>query len=147
MPSLYAEIEINAPKRQVWQALFHKDKWFKWNTFLFDCDPTLAFEPGQAVLLSLRRLPGEEETEFQPLITLVQPEICLQWVAKIPGLLNEHTFELQEIGPGRTKYIHRENFSGVLTRLFLPFIRLEEQKGLRRMARELKQYVERNDSW
>jgi len=39
MPSLYAEIDIEAPKSAVWQALIHKDYWVEWNTFLFDCDP------------------------------------------------------------------------------------------------------------
>jgi hypothetical protein len=143
MPSLYTATEIDAPKQKVWQAVFHKEQWRNWNTFLFDCDPTHPFKEGEEVLLALQRLPGEEETEFQPLITLVQPGVCLKWVSSIPGFRNEHIFEFQEIGVNRTKYIHRENFSGMLTRLFLPFIRQDEQQGIKRMARELKRYVER----
>lgn len=142
MPSLYAEIEINAPKYKVWQTLFRKEEWLKWNTFLYDCEPQHPFEQGEEVLLSLRRVPGEEETEFQPLITLIQPEVCLKWTSSIPGFHNEYEFELQEIGVNRTKYIHKEHFSGILTRVFLPFIRQDEQQGIKRMARELKRYVE-----
>ena len=143
MASLYTEIDINAPKQRVWQILFQKDKWKYWNTFLFDCDSDVQFQQGREVYLSLRRLPDEEETEFEPLITRVQPNICLAWVSSIPGFRNEYFFELQEIGVGRTKYVHKTSYSGVLTRVFLPFIREDEQRGIQRMARELKRYVER----
>ena len=142
MPSLYAEIEINAARRQVWQALVRKDHWLHWNTYLYDCDPEQPLQQGRAVSLSVRRLSGEEETEFQPIVTLLQPEVCLKWVSSIPGFVNENVFQLQETGRDRTKYIHQENFSGLLTRVVFPFIRQDEQQGIRRMARELKRYVE-----
>ena len=143
MASLYSEIEINASKQIVWQALIMKEEWMYWNTFLFDCDRYQHFHPGREVSLSLRRLPEEEETEFQPLVTLMQPETCLKWVSSIPGLRNEHIFELQEIGIRRTKYVHKDHFSGILQKVFLPFIKEDEQRGMKRMARELKRYVER----
>lgn len=143
MPSLYTEIEINASRQQVWQALIEKEQWLYWNTFLYDRDASLPLVQGREIYLSLKRTPTEDETEFQPLVTLVQPGVCLKWSAKIPGLENEHVFELQQVGVNRIKYVHRENFTGWLTRLFLPFIRRDEQQGLRRMAWELKQYVER----
>ncbi|MBW4650781.1 MAG: SRPBCC domain-containing protein [Kastovskya adunca ATA6-11-RM4] len=143
MTTLYAEIEISAPKQQVWQALFQKERWKQWNTFLYDCDSTQPFQQGQSVLLSLRRLPNEEETEFEPIVTRVQPGVCLSWVSSIPGFRNEYVFELQEIGVNRTKYIHKDNYSGILTGVFMPFVRADEQQGIRRMARDLKRYLER----
>lgn len=143
MASLYTEMDINAPKERVWQVLLQKDQWKYWNTFLFDGDSKLPFQLGQEVSLSLRRLPQDEETEFEPLVTQLQPGVCLRWVSSIPGFRNEYVFELQEIGIGRTKYVHKSHFSGLLTRLFLPFIREDEHRGMQRMARELKRYVER----
>lgn len=142
MPSLYAEIEINAPKSAVWQALIRKDHWLKWNTFLYDRNPTLPFKQGQTVQLSLKRLKDETETEFEPRILVLQPGVCLRWIYSAPGFRSEHVFELQEVGWNRTKYIHQETISGAMTFMFLPFLRQDEQQGLRRMARELKQYVE-----
>lgn len=142
MASLYTEIEINAPKSQVWQVLLDKQQWKYWNTFLFDREPEYPFEKGREVALSLRRLPKDEETEFEPLVTLLQPESCLRWVSSIPGFRNEYVFELQEIGLGRTKYVHKSRFYGILTRVFVPFIRQDEHRGMQRMARELKRYVE-----
>lgn len=143
MPSLYAEIEINAPKSTVWRALTYKENWLKWNTFLYDLNPALPFKQGQTVHLSLKRSREETETEFEPRILLFQPPVCLRWVYTAPGLRSVHTFELQDIGYDRTKYIHQETVSGPAMVLFMPFLRHDEQQGLRRMARELKNYVER----
>ena len=106
MTTLRTETEINAPKWLVWQSLMVKQKWHHWNTFLFDCDPQKSFQPWEEVFLALRRLPREQKTEFQAQITLLQPEICLQWVASIPGLRHQFLFELQEIDFWRTKYVH-----------------------------------------
>lgn len=142
MPSLYTEIVINAPRSAVWKALFYKESWLKWNTFLYDRNPFLPFEQGRVVHLSLRRLREEAETEFEPRITLLQPGVCLRWIYSAPGFRSEHVFELQEVDRDRTKYTHRENLSGVFTRFFLPFLRKDEQQGMRRMARELKHYIE-----
>ena len=146
MPSLYTTIEISAPRHQVWQALIRKDTWKYWNTFLYDRNSRRPFAEGREVFLSLRRVPGEEETEFQPIVTLLQPQVYLQWKASIPGFVSRQGFELQSIGPNRTQYIHQERFSGILTRVFLPFIRQDEHQGIKRMARELKQYVEARSS-
>lgn len=143
MASLYTEIEINAPKQKVWQVLFQKDQWKYWNTFLFDCDSSVPFKQGQEVFLALRRIPHEEETAFEPVVTRIQPYVCLSWVSSIPGFRNEYVFELQEIGVNRTQYIHKNYYSGLFTRLVLPLIRADEQRGNQRMARELKRYIER----
>jgi hypothetical protein len=143
MARFYTEIEINAPKRQVWDILIQKEAWKYWNTFLFDCDSALPFQQGREVFLAVRRLPNDEETAFEPLVTRIQPGVCLSWTASIPGFRNDYWFELQEIGLGRTKYIHKDRYAGVLSRVFLPFIREDEQRGMQRMARELKRYAEK----
>jgi hypothetical protein len=142
MPILYTEITIDAPCLRVWQTLNQKDRWLYWNTFLYDCSPNQYLGLGKSVLLSVRRREGEPETEFDAFVTLMQPQICLRWVTKIPGFRHEQTFELQEIGRDRTQYIHQSKFSGPLCKLFLPFIRRDEQRGMSRMARQLKGYTE-----
>ncbi|MEL6130130.1 MAG: SRPBCC family protein [Cyanobacteria bacterium J06628_4] len=142
MPSLYAEIEINAPAPAVWDALVRKEDWRYWNTFLYDCDPRSNFMLGREVFLAMQRIEGDADTEFQPVVTTLRPGSCLRWVSKIPGLKTEHSFEMQEITPGRTRYLHRDIFMGPLSGVFLPFIREDERDGLRRMAYQLKRYVE-----
>ncbi|MEL6813657.1 MAG: hypothetical protein AAFP03_02445 [Cyanobacteria bacterium J06598_3] len=142
MPTLYAEIDINAPQSVVWEALIRKDQWRFWNTFFYDCDPGLTIARGNEIFLAMQRLEGDEETELQPVITMMRAPYVMKWVSTIPGLRSEHVFELRETMPGRTHYIHRETFSGVLSKVFLPFIRQDERQGLRRMAQQLKMHVE-----
>jgi len=142
MPSLYTEIEISAPQSVVWRTLLQKERWLHWNTFLYDRNPQLQFAQGRTVQLSLRRLREETETEFDPKILRLQPEVCLCWSYSAPGFKSEHLFELQAIGLNRTKYLHSETLSGLMTPFFLSFLRKDEQQGIRRMARELKYYLE-----
>ncbi len=144
MPSLYTEIDINAPQNVVWDALIRKDQWRFWNTFLYDCDPGLRIARGNEIFLAMQRLEGDEETEFQPVITMLRAPYMMRWVSTIPGLRSEHIFELRENVPGRTRYIHRELFSGILSKVFLPFIRQDERQGIRRMSQQLKMHVEQS---
>ena len=145
MPTLRIQIEINAPRAVVWEALTRKDEWRRWNTFLFDGDPALSLRQGQEVFLSVRRLEDDEFTDFEPLITLVQPNNCLRWIAKMPGFKSESAFELQDLSPTRTLYTHQQRFKGILSTIFLPFIRQDEKQGMKRMARQLKRYVEHRE--
>jgi len=142
MPSLYTEIEINASRTTVWDVLVQKRKWLYWNTYLYDRSPNRPFRQGERVMLSLKRESQETETEIEPIITLLQPDVSLQWVYSAPGFRCQHRFDLQDVGPHRTRYSHRVSFSGTLSSFFLPFIRKEEQRGVRRMAQELKRYLE-----
>lgn len=142
MPSLYAEIEINSTRDRVWDALINKQRWQLWNSFLFDRSPDRQFQLNRSVVLALQRLKDEPDTEFEAIVTVLQPNICLQWRAIAPGYENEHSLELQDVGWQRIKFTYRENYSGKLSGLFLPFIRRDEQQGIDRMARELKHYIE-----
>lgn len=145
MPTLYTEIEINVARSMVWEAIIQKDEWRRWNTFLFDGDPALPIRQGQEIFLSARRLEDDEPTDFEPLVTLVQPPTCLRWITRMPGFRSEQVFELQDLGPTRTRYIHQERFKGVLAGVFLPFIRDDERQGIKRMAWQLKRYLEHRE--
>jgi hypothetical protein len=142
MPSLYTQIQINAPKSAVWRSLIRKESWLYWNTFLYDLNPAQPFQQGHRVQLSLRRTREKTETEFQAEVTLLIPGACLKWVAIAPGYRSEHSFELQEIDRDRTQYIHQQRISGAMSIVLLPWLRKDEHQGMRRMARELKYYLE-----
>ncbi|MEB3252253.1 MAG: SRPBCC domain-containing protein [Cyanobacteriota bacterium] len=142
MPSFHSETTIEAPRFAVWDALVRKQEWHRWNTFLYDGDPTLPMDQGKTVSLALRRREGEEGTEFQARILVFQPNRCLRWIAKAPGFRSEHLFDLEEVGANRTRYIHQEHLSGLLARLMLPLVHQDEKQGIRRMTQQLKRYVE-----
>lgn len=142
MPTLYTEILIEAPRQAVWEALVYKDRWRFWNTFLYDCSPRSGFVPGKEVLLAVRRVPGDEPIEFRAKVRTVMDGYGVQWKAAIPGFSSEVSMELQEVGQGRTKYLHQEKVSGAIGRFALSFIRDDQMRGMRRMAQELKLYSE-----
>ena len=142
MPTLHIELTIDAPRNRVWEALCRNDQWYQWNTFLFDRRPHQTLTLGHSLILGLQRLPKEPETQFQAIITQVEADSCLRWTAIAPGYRSEHTFRLHDAAAAQTHYSHRESVAGVLGPLFFPFIRKDEKRGLRRMARELKDYAE-----
>lgn len=142
MPTLYTEIVIHAPRQAVWEALVYKDRWRFWNTFLYDCSPRAGFVPGKDVVLAVRRVPGDEPIEFRAKVRQVMDGYGIQWRAMIPGFASEVSLELQEVGPGRTKYLYQEKISGAIGRFALSFIRDDQMRGMRRMAQELKLYSE-----
>ncbi|MEL6224694.1 MAG: SRPBCC domain-containing protein [Cyanobacteria bacterium J06627_8] len=142
MPTIYTDIEINAPRTHVWTALVRKEHWQQWNTFLYDRDPQKRFQMGRSLQLSLKRVPREKETAFNASIITFQPNRCLEWISDAPGYRSEHRFELQDSGIDRTQYRHHERISGWLSPLLLPFIRQDEHNGMRRMAADLKHYTE-----
>jgi len=108
---------------------------------LYDQAPTVAFSPSASVKLAMRRLPNEAKLRFTARVVHFHPEVCLRWVAIAPGYRSEHQFEL-ETADGITRYHHQEIITGAMSKLIVPFIRQDELRGLRRMALDLKQYVE-----
>ncbi|MEO0948536.1 MAG: SRPBCC domain-containing protein [Cyanobacteria bacterium J06641_5] len=142
MSSVHLSVEIAAPRSLVWRILTAKELWYRWNTFLFDCDPNLPFAPDREVLLGLRRLPDEDPTIFRSRVTGFSPETYLRWQSQIPGLCSETRFELQDLGPDRTQYVYSSRGKGWLARLLLPLLRRDDRQGSQRMAWELKDYAE-----
>ena len=63
-------------------------------------------------------LKEKTKPNFKPRVILMQDNRCLRWIAKVPGFRSEHIFQLEDIGPNRTKYIHQERISGLLSRIF-----------------------------
>ncbi|MGF1535315.1 MAG: SRPBCC domain-containing protein [Elainellaceae cyanobacterium] len=145
MPCLHTTTDIRAERSQVWDALMDKRLWRRWNTFLYDRAPNVPLSLNASVKLAMQRVPQETKTQFEVRIVHLRPEVGLRWVAIAPGYRSEHQFELEDIGQtdgGYTRYHHQEIITGPMSRLIVPFIRQDELRGLRRMALELKRYVE-----
>jgi hypothetical protein len=144
MPSLQTEVIVNAPIDSVWRALLHKDDWMYWNTYLYDCSFRIPFREGESVILSLRRMDGDDPVEFEAKVRILQPPFCLSWVAVAVGFRCRVTFDLEDLGMGCTKVRFQESFSGMFSRFVVRWVRGDELAGMRRMGRELKVFVERS---
>jgi hypothetical protein len=147
MFELRTEIDIEAPRQRVWNALTDFARFPEWNPFVLAVEG----EPAKGVRLkvTLRTSPGGEMT-FRPLVLAAEPERELRWRGRLlmPGLFDgEHYFQLSDASPGLTRLIHGERFSGLL----VPWLRLSLERDTRQgfvaMNRAVKRRLEKAFSY
>ena len=117
MRTIEAVIEIDAPVQAVWAELSAVSTYPEWNPFI------TAFE-GELVVGSRVEVriapPGGRPMTFRPTITAVENERRLEWLGRllVPGVVDgRHSFQLEDLGQGRTRLTQSEAFSGVLVGL------------------------------
>jgi hypothetical protein len=111
---LRTEVEIAAPADRVWRVLTDFPAYPEWNPFITRISGKL--EVGSRLLLTMS-LPEGKAFELKPTLLKCEPEGELRWRGKlfVRGLFDgEHFFKLQELGPGQTRVVHGEDFSGIL---------------------------------
>jgi hypothetical protein len=72
----------------------------------------------------------------------------LSWRGRtlLPGLFDgHHFFELEPLGPERVRFVHGENFRGLLVPLLARTLRTTTREGFERMNAALKARAERGD--
>jgi hypothetical protein len=141
--SIKTEIEIAAPPARVWAILTDFPRMPSWNPFIKYISGTLA----EGARLSVQIAPpGGSVMRFKPTLLAVRPERELRWVGHlfIPGLFDgEHCFELQAIGPDRTRLTQSERFSGILVGPFGGAL-VKTEAGFQAMNVALKGEAEAN---
>ena len=72
---------------------------------------------GESLKVIARKDDGTPGMSFTPTVLEVDPGRLLRWKGKllVAGIFDgEHIFELLDLGNGRTRLVHSENFGGVL---------------------------------
>lgn len=141
MKEIRAQIEIEAPVERVWEVLADFISYPEWNPFIVGIQGA----PKEGGRLSVTiRPPGRKGMTFRPNVLAVRPERELRWLGHLffPGVFDgEHVHELEQLSPGRTRYIQREQFRGVL----VPFMKgmlTDTERGFEAMAAALKSRTE-----
>lgn len=119
MKTLSTTIEIDATAQEVWATLIDFPSHERWNPFFAGIEGSAAV--GEQIKIVARKSDGGEGMGFTPTILEVEPGHMLRWKGKllVNGIFDgEHMFELIDLGDGRTRLNHSENFSGVL----IPFM-------------------------
>lgn len=133
--------EIDAPPPDVWRVLMDFDAYGDWNPFI----RSISGRPESGETLTVRmEPPGGKGMTIKPKVLAVQPEHELRWKGRllIPGLFDgEHIFRLEPVGDGRTRFVHREEFGGVLV-WFVKGVLRKTAEGFEQMNAALKQRVE-----
>jgi hypothetical protein len=138
---LNTEIEIDAPAERVWQELLAFDAYSEWNPFI----TRIAGRPEQGAELDLTfSLPEGGEYSARPMVIRVNPGQELRWHGKswLRGLFDtEHWFRLQPLGEQRTRFVHGQEFKGLLLKLMERRLTLTA-RGCVYMNQALKRRVE-----
>jgi hypothetical protein len=138
------EIEVNAPIEQVWNAIMDHESYPEWNPFIKSISGSTDVGDGLEVTIQSE---GNEPMEFEPLVLVNDHEHEFRWVGKlgVTGVFDgEHYFVLEEIGPTQTRFIQGENFTGLLSGLFMQIIGEDTKSGFVAMNKALKTLLEKN---
>jgi hypothetical protein len=129
MSDIRTSIEIDAPAGTVWSVLTDFGAYPEWN-------PYTRIEGEAAVGERLRVSPGPEvgrAPTFRPRV-LVADGRELRWLGHLftPGLFDgEHSFVIEELDEGRSKFTQSEEFSGLLVRPIMRFVGEDTESNFR----------------
>lgn len=117
MKTIEAVTEIDAPVQAVWAELSAVSTYPEWNPFITTFEGELVV--GSRVEVRIAP-PGGRPMTFRPTITAVEDEQRLEWLGRllVPGVFDgRHSYQLEDLGQGRTRLTQTEAFSGVLVGL------------------------------
>ncbi|GHF42154.1 hypothetical protein GCM10010218_24100 [Streptomyces mashuensis] len=141
MHAVRTHIDIAAPAARVWQVLTDFDAYPQWNPFLVSAEGKA--EEGAALKMTL--VNNGSTMRFRPTVRAAVPGRELRWLGRlgVPGLLDgEHSFLIEETGPGNVRLTHAETFTGAL--VAVPFVRrkLDVHDAFAAMNTALKERAE-----
>ena len=135
------QIEIEAPPAAVWAVLADTETYPEWNPFITSLEGPLERDARLSVRIAP---PGGRPMSFRPTVLEAAPERELRWLGRVvaPGLFDgEHSFRLEPLDGGRTRFVQSERFTGALVGVFGGSLRKTE-RGFEQMNEALKARVE-----
>jgi hypothetical protein len=139
--TLTSQIEIDAPPAAVWDVLTDSAAHASWNPFVRKLEGEL--RPGAKLEVRIAP-PDARPMGFKPTVLVVTPERELRWLGRFlaPGIFDgEHSFMLEPLPGGRTRFVQTERFSGILVRAFARTL-AKTQLGFDEMNAALKNEAE-----
>ena len=141
MKQINTEIEIAAAPAVVWEILTELDEFENWNPFVVEANGDVVV--GEKLVVSIQP-PGKKAQTFRPTVTVVDPERKFEWLGKlgVSGVFDgRHQYILEPSGDG-TKFIQREEFTGILAGLLIRMIGAATREGFEAMNYALKDRAE-----
>ena len=109
-------IEIDASPADVWRELSATGAYGEWNPFVRRLDGEL--EENARLEVEIEP-PGGRSMVFKPTVLAARPGRELRWLGRllVRGLFDgEHSFVIEPLGGGRSRFTQAERFSGLLVR-------------------------------
>ena len=140
--SIETAIEIDAAPDKVWEKFSDFDSYPDWNPFVTSLTGDVAVGNKIAVRLDP---PGGKAMTFKPEVKAFQPGSELRWLGHLgfSGLFDgHHQFHIEAIDGGKTRFVQKEDFSGLLVRPMLRFIGEKTRAGFKAFNQALKERAE-----
>lgn len=144
MKEVRSEIEIASYPESVWKILTDFANYDQWNPFI---NKIIGLPTEGSKIDIYIETPSGKNRKYSPRITKVEEGRELRWFGKssLPGFLNaEHIFTIEELQPESVRFIQREVFDGLLTRLFGKGLDTDVMQGFQDMNDALKKRAERS---
>lgn len=142
MRIIETEIEIAASRDRVWNTLTDLKSFPDWNPFITSIEGSL--EPGLRLLVTIAPH-GRKPMKFRPLVQDMEAGRKLSWLGHflVPGVFDgRHEFIIAEQSANKLRFIHREEFTGLLVPLFWGSMEQPTRAGFESMNEALKQRAE-----
>lgn len=143
MKTLHTEIVINASVERIWSILTDFEKYHEWNPFVQYINGEL--ELGGKLVAELHQ-PESKPMTIKPSIVDIDKNKKFAWLGHLmfPGIFDgEHIFEMELLDNGKTKFIQKENFKGILIPLLWKMLDTKTRKGFESMNEALKKEAEK----
>jgi hypothetical protein len=141
MKTIETEITINAAPAKVWSVLTNFEEFPRWNPFIksIEGDKSVGGKLATSILPPNRKL-----MHFKPRVLVFEENEELRWLgtAFVKGLFDgEHYFKINDLGNGSVKFVHGENFRGILVGL-MSKVFVDTKLGFEQMNEALKKECE-----
>jgi hypothetical protein len=143
MKEIKTEIIINAASEKVWKVLTNFKAYPDWNPFITSIEGEV-FE-GSKFKVSVQSL-GSKPMRFSPICTSYNENVEFSWLGKImmKGIFDgKHGFELIPLVEGKTKFIQREEFKGILVPMLWKKLDVNTRWSFEMMNDKLKETIEK----
>ena len=140
---IQTSVDIDAPAERVWAVLADFERYPAWNPFVREARGEV--REGARLVVRLGP-PGGSVRTFKPVVTRAEPGRALSWRGTLGAgwvFRGEHTFRLEPLGAGRTRFHHGETFGGLLVPLLRKSLDTDTRRGFEAMNRALKAEAER----
>lgn len=139
---IVTDIEINVPVEVVWKELIDFSSYPSWNPFIQFIKGELAHDARLSVLVCP---PNNKSIRFSPVVHVLEENKKIVWLGRLllPGIFDgEHSFELIPLSENKTRFVHKEKFSGVLIPMLWPKLGKNTRQGFVNMNKALKSRCE-----
>ncbi len=135
------EIIINASGEKIWNILTDLENYKNWNPFMIESKGKV--KVGNQITNTMKN--DDKNMTFKPQILKVQENEYFEWLGSLwfKGLFDgKHYFKLESLGEDKTKLIHGEHFSGILSKMIIKKIGKQTEENFVKMNLALKEVVE-----